>query len=101
MVGRVVRGIPSSVTHGRSGSGGGFSELMVPNGGGGGARLRPQQSLPSLKASGLLDSWKPPTEAFAQAMSISRDTGHGHSQSLSKPNGAVPIGLGWLNSPPQ
>ena len=73
MVGRVVRGIPNSATHGRSGSGGGFSELMVPNGGGGGARLRPQQSLPSLKASGLLDSWKPPTEAFAQAMSISRE----------------------------
>ena len=75
------------------------------SGGGGppsGRTLQPQQSLPSLKASGLLDSWKPPVEAFAQA-SISRGeersvpAHHGHSQSLGRnvPQ-SMPIGYNWL-----
>ena len=76
--------MPASMGLGYAGGGGA---------GGAAARLRPQQSLPSLKASGLLDSWKPPTEAFAQAMSISRESGghahghghvHAHSQSQSR-----------------
>ncbi|KZT10066.1 uncharacterized protein LAESUDRAFT_645649 [Laetiporus sulphureus 93-53] len=33
--------------------------------------LRSGTNLPSLKASGLLDSWKPPSEAFASALSLS------------------------------
>ncbi|GJE90984.1 Zn(II)2Cys6 transcription factor [Phanerochaete sordida] len=40
--------------------------------------LQPQQSLPSLKASGLLDNWRPPTEAFTQAVQISGPAGGGH-----------------------
>lgn len=63
--------------------------------------LQPQQSLPSLKASGLLDNWRPPTEAFAQAVSISgQNTGgmlpspHAMSQPSSA-SGHSPTGMSW------
>lgn len=78
-------------------------------------------NLPSLKASGLLDSWKPPSEAFATSLSISapvqpnRDEerrapppapfhlqSNGHPASLARTNVppsnnvAMPVGLTWL-----
>ncbi|KAI0924578.1 hypothetical protein AcW2_005430 [Taiwanofungus camphoratus] len=68
--------------------------------------------LPSLKASGLLDSWKPPSEAFANALSISssqslRDEERRSATTLLHPpaqpsRGSVttsptmPVGLNWL-----
>ncbi|KAI0091685.1 hypothetical protein BDY19DRAFT_931771 [Irpex rosettiformis] len=70
--------------------------------------LEGQRSLPSLKASGLLDVTRvPPTEAFAAA-SISglteRTHGHGHSHAHSQPLGrgsltnAIPAGAyGWID----
>lgn len=68
--------------------------------------LQPQQSLPSLKASGLLDVSRigaPPTEAFA-ATSISGvpdRSGHGHSQSLGRnninPSAVANNTYGWLD----
>lgn len=35
------------------------------------ANANPSRNLPSLKASGLLDSWKPPSDTFASSLSIS------------------------------
>lgn len=75
----------------------------------GGRTLQPQQSLPSLKASGLLDYSKPVTDAFSQA-SISRTDerggGHAHTQSLGRVNvppppsssssSSVPMGYHWM-----
>lgn len=79
----------------------------------GGRTLQPQQSLPSLKASGLLDYSKPVTDAFSQA-SISRADDcvphgrgqgrtHGHSQSLGRvnvqppPSSSAPMGYNWMS----
>ncbi len=77
---------------------------------------RDAQSLPSLKASGLLDSWKPPTDAFAHSVTISprvpRQDEHGragvHPTQISsssgaphqvvRPGAALPVGLNWLNN---
>ncbi|PSR72825.1 hypothetical protein PHLCEN_2v11322 [Hermanssonia centrifuga] len=63
---------------------------------GGGRGLQPQQSLPSLKASGLLDSWKPPTDGFGQPMSISKEDERAalmmqHSRSHSASRAAQPL----------
>lgn len=68
-----------------------------------------QTNLPSLKASGLLDSWKPPSDAFANALSLGTQS---QSQSPSATrvaqgqpiqqglpgvsNGVAPVGLDWL-----
>lgn len=77
---------------------------------------RDAQSLPSLKASGLLDSWKPPTEAFAHSVMISprvpRQDDHAragiHPSQMSssstashpavRPGATLPVGLNWLNN---
>ncbi|GBE86576.1 hypothetical protein SCP_0904550 [Sparassis crispa] len=60
------------------------------------------QNLPSLKASGLLDSWKPPSEAFANALSITtqaREDGERRtSMSSQAARGPPPAGLNWLNN---
>ncbi|KAI0352304.1 hypothetical protein OH77DRAFT_1485643, partial [Trametes cingulata] len=76
-------------------------------------------NLPSLKASGLLDSWKPPSEAFANALSLgsqgqSQPMGRGEQggvriaqqqQQLQQHQsqsglvglaGVAPVGLDWL-----
>lgn len=55
--------------------------------------VQPQQSLPSLKASGLLDSWKPPTEAFVQSGQMPRQEGLIHS-----PHDLGRAGLNWRHS---
>ncbi|KAH9935930.1 uncharacterized protein BXZ73DRAFT_89421 [Epithele typhae] len=63
-----------------------------------------QMNLPSLKASGLLDSWKPPSEAFASSLSLgsqsssTRDSPRRHppSQNSVAPAAAAPAGLTWL-----
>lgn len=47
----------------------------------------PQTNLPSLKASGLLDSWKPPSEAFANSLSLGAQNG---TQLREPPLGRVP-----------
>lgn len=78
---------------------------------------RDGQSLPSLKASGLLDSWKPPTDAFAHSVTISprvpRQEEHAragiHPSQISsssnaqqhqaaRPGATLPVGLNWLNN---
>ncbi|KAI0641962.1 hypothetical protein C8Q79DRAFT_918638 [Trametes meyenii] len=41
-------------------------------------------NLPSLKASGLLDSWRPPSEAFASALSLGQSQSQSQSQSGSQ-----------------
>ena len=65
------------------------------------------RNLPSLKASGLLDSWKPPSEAFASSLSLAppgtpRDAGPAPPR-VSPTQGATPLaaaaapaGLDWL-----
>ncbi|EMD39062.1 hypothetical protein CERSUDRAFT_112754 [Gelatoporia subvermispora B] len=76
-------------------------------------------SLPSLKASGLLDSWKPPSEAFANTLSISPPGPaaaaaaeerrasvaallHPHAQPMRGAGVAasVPVGMNWLANGP-
>ena len=77
------------------------------------------QSLPSLKASGLLDSWKPPAEAFANALSLQgavpgqvgvppppptqtqgqvrrTSPGQGQGVPVAASPAAAPVGLTWL-----
>lgn len=55
------------------------------------------QALPSLKASGLLDSWKPPADAFASALSLTSP----QRDRVSPPQGAggAPVGMSWLVDP--
>ena len=100
----------SGVEHGHNGSNAGAGvgqRQQRPTAGSAKARnLQAQQSLPSLKASGLLDSWKPPAESFAHAVSVQRENGagnnngHAHTHSLGRnASGAVPVGLKWLNGP--
>ncbi|KAI0792118.1 hypothetical protein C8Q75DRAFT_714655 [Abortiporus biennis] len=87
-----------SPTHQHIGMGGGavVGYEVDPNMG-----RRDSQSLPSLKASGLLEAaWKPPTEAFSHSLSISpRNTRHQVQDDLRAsnmqqiPNGSI-SGLG-------
>ncbi|OCH93645.1 hypothetical protein OBBRIDRAFT_885316 [Obba rivulosa] len=72
-------------------------------------------SLPSLKASGLLDSWRPPSEAFANTLSISTPGPavderrasvaallHPHAQPMrgAGVTTSVPVGMNWLVNEP-
>ncbi|KAI8996568.1 hypothetical protein BD414DRAFT_455429 [Trametes punicea] len=54
-----------------------------------------QTNLPSLKASGLLDSWKPPAEAFANALSLGSQPPRGAGVQQAQ-GGVAPVGLDWL-----
>ena len=70
-----------------------------------------QMNLPSLKASGLLDSWKPPSEAFASSLSLGAQGGAPREAPLAQPPprisptqaaappAAAPAGLDWLAEP--
>ncbi|KAH9945716.1 hypothetical protein B0H21DRAFT_743677 [Amylocystis lapponica] len=59
------------------------------------------RTLPSLKASGLLDSWKPPSDAFASALSISAQPREDEQRAGAPPTprgaASAPVGLNWLN----